>query len=99
MDPGGSTELEDRFPFVTDYLQTIFFPQGGNIYGSFDEAFAFFLDANRVEERASIILEFEQERRQFYESFTTAEEQVKAFSRLGGAASTEEALIKFFPAP
>jgi hypothetical protein len=99
MDSGGSAELGDSFPFVTDYLQTIFFPQGGNIYGSFEEAFAFFLDSNRVEERASIIMEFEQERRNFYENFTTAEEQVKAFSRLGGAASTEEALMRFLPAP
>ena len=90
------SDIKERYPYLSDYLDTVFFEQGGTIYDNYTEAFARYVLVTS-EDPSLASKAIEAERRKFYEEFETLEKQLDAFAAMGGAARNASTLAIYVP--
>ncbi|MCW1431601.1 hypothetical protein [Novosphingobium sp. JCM 18896] len=95
MTEGNLAGLKERYPYTTDYLETVFVEQGG-IFENYDSAVSFFYESS-TESSEELEANLREERAAFYREFLTSEDRIEAFSRLGGVARNEQSLHVYLP--
>lgn len=93
-----SDELKDRYPYVADYLATVFFEQGGHIHVEYQHALSLYLSSSS---ECSLLLKeyLENEISMFYDNFIEEQSRLDAFVMLGGAARNSRTLAIYLPQP